>query len=205
MGRKGKGENGKRIHGRLTEEDSVKCKARRRCGVDRIERAGIFRPFAGFSRKRVEGGGLFLAVLLLFLIAFPPSTSAVESITLAWDQNWESNIAGYKIYYRTGSSGSRVPSRYKGAGIENGDSPIVVHVYEDNNPDPRFVETTLHGLDENLDYYFIVSAYNVQGLESAPSNEAALLRGVAIDDSPTPSASAGGGGGGGCFISSLKR
>jgi len=156
----------------------------------------------------LEVDGLRAKTLIFFLlIAFFPSISAAERVTLAWDENTEPNIAGYRIYYRIGSSGARVISSYNGTGIENGDSPIVVPVYEDENLDPRFTEMTLHGLDENRDYYFVVTAYNTEGLESAPSNEAALVRAAAIDDDSPSSASAASGnlagGGGGCFISSL--
>jgi chitinase len=184
----------------------MRFKEGRNCDFAGIERAGIKSILAGPLRKRLDIILRFAAVSL-FLFAFLPSICTAESVTLAWDENTEPDIAGYRVYYRIGSSGSYVMSLYDGTGIENGNSPIDIPVYEDENPDPRFVEIDLHGLDENLDYYFVVTAYNIEGYESAPSNEASLVGGVAGGDSPTPDASAEsvglGGSGGGCFISSV--
>jgi hypothetical protein len=157
------------------------------------------------SKRRTLKIGLHFGFALILLAAFSPSISAAESIRLAWDENSEPDIAGYKIYYRTGSSGSRTKAFYNGSGIEEGNSPVNVPADEDQNLDPRFVEVDLHGLNENQDYYFVVTAYNTSGLESAPSNEASLVRAVATESSSNQvAASASGGGGGGCFISVLS-
>jgi hypothetical protein len=198
----------------MPEEDSMRFKESAYVDFDGMEQSGIYRILAGLRRHRFKAS-LCFAVMWLSLFIFLPSICTADSITLAWDENTEPNIAGYRIYYRIGSSGSRVISRYRGTGIENGNSPIDLPVYEDNNLDPRFVETDLQGLDQSRDYYFVVTAYNTEGLESAPSNEASLVRAVATndspvkDDSPAPSASVElvgpGGGGGGCFISGLWR
>ena len=169
----------------------MRAEALRRCD-HRIQRAGVFRPLGRSRLNSVKAAFCFA----IFSLVFPPSLSAAESVTLAWDENSEPNIAGYRIYYRSGSSGGRVASRYNGTGIENGRSPIDMPVYEDANLDPRFVETTLHGLDGNQNYYFVVTAYNTEGLESAPSNEASLVRAAAIVDRPTPNESAASEGGG---------
>ena len=139
------------------------------------------------------------------MFALLPSPCTADSITLAWDENSEPNLAGYRIYYRIGSSGSQIISRYNGTGIENGDSPIEVPVHEDESLDPRFMEITLDGLNEDQNYYFVVTAYNTEGFESAPSNEAALLNVPEPNDSGTLSSAGAGGGGGGCFISSVWK
>ena len=192
----------------------MRFKERASGDFDGMEQSGIYRILAGCRRHTLKAG-LCFAVFWLFLLAFFPSICTAESVTLAWDENAEPNVAGYRIYYRIGSSGARVLSRYNGTDIENGDSPIDLPVHDDNNPDPRFVEMDLNGLDENQDYYFVVTAYSTEGLESGPSNEASLVRAVTTNDSPvqndnpTPSAELGstglGGGGGGCFISSVWR
>jgi hypothetical protein len=178
-------------------------------GSGRAVMRGIFAE----KRRRRLGSTIMFASFLLFLFALLPSPCTADSITLAWDENAEPNIAGYRIYYRIGSSGSQIISRYNGTGIENGDSPIDLPVYEDESLDPRFVEITLEGLNEDQEYYFVVTAYNTEGLESAPSNEAALLSAPEADDSGAPigeggsslSSGAVGGGGGGCFISSVWK
>lgn len=183
------------------------------CGSSGFKEAGIHRILTTAWRKTLEGSRSFAGICFLLLFVFPCLCIA-DDVTLAWDENAEPNIAGYRIYYRTGSSGSRVLSRYNGTGIENGRSPINFPVYDDANLDPRFCEITLRGLDEDRNYYFVVTAYNHEGLESAPSNEASLARAVAATDSPTESSSPTGsasvesgsfGGGGGCFISVLWK
>ncbi len=183
------------------------------------ERISVFEAIGGIWRR----GDLCLGIILLLLVIFSPSMSSADDITLAWDQNSESDIAGYKIYYRTGSSGSLVTNNYDGGGIQEGNSPINLPANGDKNLDPRFVEIDLHGLDETQDYYFVVTAYNTSGLDSGPSNEAALLstastggspsqdssggadtaRSVATGSSSSQAAASGSGGGGGCFISAL--
>jgi len=210
----------------------LRFKERASGDFDGMEPSGIYRILAGSRRHRLKAS-LCFAVFWLFLLAFFPHICTAESVTLAWDENAEPNVAGYRVYYRIGSSGSGVLSRYNGTDIENGNSPIDLPVYDDNNLDPRFVEMDLNGLDENQDYYFVVTAYSTEGLESAPSNEASLVRAVATNDSPvqdespvqndspvqnenpvqseSPATSASvestglGGGGGGCFISSVWR
>jgi len=171
--------------------------------LDGSGRAVIRGIFAEKRRRRL-GPTIMFASFLLFLFALLPSPCTADSITLAWDENSEPNVAGYRIYYRIGSSGSQITSRYNGTGIENGDSPIDLPVYEDESLDPRFVEITLEGLNDDQSYYFVVTAYNTEGLESAPSNEAALLSAPEEGGSSLPSGSVGGGGGG-CFISSVWK
>jgi hypothetical protein len=216
----------------MLEEDSMRFKERGNGDFDGLYPPGIYRILAG-SRRYTLKASLCFAVFWLFLLAFFPRICTAEGVTLAWDENAEPNVAGYRVYYRIGSSGSRVLSRYNGTDIENGNSPIDLPVYEDNNLDPRFVEMDLNGLDENQDYYFVVTAYSTEGLESAASNEASLVRAVTTNDSPVqddspvqndslvqnenpvhsgslaPSTSVEstglGGGGGGCFISSVCR
>ncbi|MEJ2724264.1 MAG: hypothetical protein P8175_06375 [Deltaproteobacteria bacterium] len=82
-------------------------------------------------------------------------------VTLAWDANTESNIAGYKIYYDTDSG-----QPYYGTGAEQGDSPIDVPLSLDENPDPNTVQYTVLALPAET-YYFAVTAYD----NEAPSNE----------------------------------
>ncbi|MFH1822662.1 MAG: hypothetical protein ABH830_03095 [Patescibacteria group bacterium] len=98
---------------------------------------------------------------MLFLLPF--SAGAVE-VTLAWEANSESNLAGYKLYY-----GSRPGGPYNGADAIEGNSPIDLpldYLYDINNP-----EITLTGLTENETYYYVVTAYAEDGTESGFSNE----------------------------------
>ena len=64
-------------------------------------------------------------------IFFLASTSLSYSaeVTLAWDANTESDLAGYKVYYKTGSSGEP----YDGTGIDQGDSGISISSWQSCN------------------------------------------------------------------------
>ena len=79
-------------------------------------------------------------------------------ITLAWDSNHEPGVSGYRLYFKTGSSGPP----YDGVGILEGDSPIDVG---------NILKINLNGLNAQTKYYFSVTAYNANGLESRFSKE----------------------------------
>jgi hypothetical protein len=130
------------------------------------------------------------------------SPSYALDVTLAWDPNSDTDLAGYKIYYGTKSGGP-----YNGTGSSDGASPIAVPLGSTNLVSPQF---TVHGL-QNGTYYFVASAYNTEGYESGYSNQVS----TSTNQTSTPSNQAstpgrqvstsnsggtGGGGGGGCFI-----
>lgn len=91
---------------------------------------------------------LLLATLLGGLIADTnaQSTNAL-SVTLAWDPNSESDLAGYRIYY-TINDGVAAP-----AVIDVGNKTIC----------------TITNMLPGTTYIFYATAYNKAGLESAPS------------------------------------
>jgi hypothetical protein len=125
-------------------------------------------------------GFLVLNIILLLLWVIP--ANALD-ITLSWTP--DAAVDGYKIYYKSGSSGPP----YHGTGAAEGDSPIDVGWVS---------EFTLRALADDVDYYFAVTAYE-GNLESGYSKEVTTARSVAVS-----SAGAGGGGGGGCFIAVLQ-
>jgi hypothetical protein len=90
-------------------------------------------------------------------------------VTLQWDANTESNLAGYKVYYDTDPD-----PPYAGIGALEGNSPIEVYPDYDENPDPNIVEYTIHDLP-NETCYFAVTAFNTDQLESGFSNEIRAL------------------------------
>ena len=112
----------------------------------------------------------FFTIALLFCLATP---AYALDVTLQWDANTESNLAGYKIYYKTESSGGGVLANYDGTGAYEGNSPIDMPLGLDENNDPDIVEFTITDLPDGQTYYFVVTAYNddVPPLESGPSNE----------------------------------
>lgn len=117
--------------------------------------------------------GLIIPVLFF---CFQASSYADErDVTLAWDANTESDLVGYKIYYKKGSSGFGIPRIYNGRGAKEGRSPIYVPLDQDENPDPDVVEFTVHGLSDDQTYFFVVITYEAEGLESAASREVSVL------------------------------
>jgi hypothetical protein len=104
--------------------------------------------------------GLGCSVVAL-LFCFVTPCHAMD-ITLAWDDNTEPNLAGYKVYYDTDGSGAP----YSGAGAAEGDSPIDVG---------NVTEFTLSDLLDGKVHYFTVTAYNDENLESGYSNEVDAL------------------------------
>jgi hypothetical protein len=105
-----------------------------------------------------------LVVCFATLIYFLNPSYALD-VTLAWDANSETDLAGYKIYYGTTAGGP-----YNAAGSSDGASPILVPLSSLSNlVTPEF---TVHGLPDGA-YYFVATAYNTEGYESGYSNEAA--------------------------------
>jgi hypothetical protein len=94
------------------------------------------------------------------------SPSYATDVTLAWDANSETDLAGYKIYY-----GTRAGGPYNAANSSDGASPIIVLLGSLMNPaNPEF---TVHGLQDGT-YYFVATAFDLGGLESSYSNEVSV-------------------------------
>ncbi len=130
-----------------------------------------------------------IAAAILTVFCFPAVVFAAD-YTLTWAANTEPELEGYKIYYKTDSQ----DLHYEGIhpSLPNLDSPIDVG---------NVTEYTIHNLDENIVYSFVVTAYDSEGFESGYSNEVSTeylndsadqIRSVGSDD--------GGEEGTGCFI-----
>ena len=102
-------------------------------------RRHVARPLLGWRHSGI--------VCALFLWAAGFSLEA-NTVTLVWDPNSESDLAGYRLYY------AEVSGNY--------DQQIDVGNTTTN---------TVSGLVQGRTYYFVVTAYNISGLESDPSNE----------------------------------
>ena len=100
------------------------------------------------SKARTSPFVLKMAFVLLCLSFGKPGFAA--SVTLAWNPNSESNLAGYKVQY----------------GTAPGVHPTTVDVGN---------QTTyvVGGLGPGT-YYFVVLAYNTSGLQSPLSNEVSV-------------------------------
>jgi len=122
--------------------------------------------------------------IAVFICSLNPSYAL--GITLAWDANSETDLAGYRIYYKPGSSGGGQLGNYPGKGATEGDSPITMGLNDDEDPDPRVVECTIHGLDPETTYFFVVTAFSNAGLESGPSNEVYTQASTTPPPTPPP-------------------
>lgn len=125
----------------------------------------------------------FFTVVILSLFCFlglgliNASDGWAQDVTLEWDPNTEPDLGGYIVHYGTQSG-----------------------IYDYSLDVGNFNSAVISGLEPDTEYYFAVSAYNLDGLSSALSNEVSS----ALVPSTTFASNSGGGGGGGCFISAAK-
>lgn len=112
---------------------------------------------------------ILLKLMLLLLVGLTGGAWA-KTVTLAWDAS-PSDVSGYKIYYKAGSS--ELP--FNGTGAAEGSSPIDVG---------KVLTYSINSLPGDQDHYFAVTAYDAAGNESGYSNSVL-----------SPIISGGGGGG----------
>jgi hypothetical protein len=99
--------------------------------------------------------------LALMLLCYSPMAFAA-SVTLAWNQNPEADLAGYKIQY----------------GVTPGSHPTTIDVGTQTN-------YVVGGLGPGT-YYFVVMAYNTSGLESPSSTEVSATITGSTPPPPSP-------------------
>ncbi len=87
-------------------------------------------------------------VSFLFIFSFSIQNAQAAEITLAWDQNPESDVIGYKVYY----------------GQSSGSYSTTVDV-------GNYTSCVISGLDIDETYYSVVTAYDTSEDESAYSDE----------------------------------
>ncbi len=90
----------------------------------------------------------FHLFLILVVLAFLPGLSMAGSATLNWQQNTESDLGGYRVYYGTSSRTYGPPLNVNTA-----------------------TTCTLSDLSEGAAYYFAVTAFDTAGNESGFSTE----------------------------------
>ena len=137
-------------------------------------------------RKQLKLLPFLLGLLLTPGLPFPNfiSPSIAAEVTFAWNPNSESDLDGYAVYQSIGS---------KGPPYE-----LIDELYLDELANPDNPEVTLTQLQEDVNYYLVVTAYDKAGNESQYSNEICLkIEDSSIIDCAPAIASGGGGGGGG--------
>ena len=102
--------------------------------------------------SRPQGRRLSAALLLLLSLVFGTSVLAGSSVILAWDPSPDTNVVGYALYYGT-SSGN----------------------YSARLDVQSQLATSISNLVAGTTYYFVVTAYTAEQLESLPSDEVAYL------------------------------
>ena len=136
-------------------------------------------------------GIAFVSVIFL-AICYGPAFA--WDLTIAWDPNREPNLDGYTVYYKKYSPGP--PYDYVG------DLPLSTFV----NPDKPVTQIT--NLENDINYYFALTAYDTDGNESSFStNLCASSDGQTILNCTPPASSShsnssGSSSSAGCFIQS---
>jgi hypothetical protein len=137
----------------------------------------------------------YIAGIFFIIIPSLGTIAHAYEVTLSWDPNEEVDLAGYILYVHEDGSG---PSYYQ---------VDTVSLDEIAPLNPMYTATEL--LD-NVQYCFVLTAYNSDGYESGFSNEVCIFNGQ--DETVNLSQDSGnsvvshtqgesGGGTGGCFIS----
>lgn len=91
------------------------------------------------------------------------SLSFAKIVTLSWDANTEADLAGYKCYYDIDSG-----SPYSGKQSFTGESPIIIPIASLSDKTKPVFQLELPDIGK---FYFVVTAYDTEGLESDYSNE----------------------------------
>ena len=111
---------------------------------------------------------LQIKVVILALVLWPMPVLAM-GVSLQWGANTETDLAGYEVFYDRDSGHPYEPSEeYRS---DEGMPPVLVTFDKDENPDPDVVEFTLCNLSTGYSYYFVVKAFDTEGLRSGYSNE----------------------------------
>ena len=120
----------------------------------------MFHNYA-YHRWAISLQTMFLAILLDGSILY------AADVTITWQSNTESDLAGYLVYQRT------LPSIDFGTPIFSGLSPT-----------PSSPSTNISNLQLGTTYGFIVTAYDTSGNESQPSQEKQIT--VSSNTTPPP-------------------
>jgi len=96
---------------------------------------------------------IWQVIALALILILYNDASAIRQVTLQWDPNTESNLAGYRIFMREE--------------LQN---------YDYSMPVWETVETEciIYDLSDDKTYYFVARAFDTNDFESADSNEVML-------------------------------
>jgi hypothetical protein len=100
----------------------------------------------GNEKPASKGRVGLLLIGLLCLLAHAAYGTTPASVTIGWDQSQDTNVAGYAVYYGT------APGIYS-TRVDVGTNAMA----------------QITGLSDGATYYFVVTAYDADGVESVPS------------------------------------
>jgi hypothetical protein len=124
-----------------------------------------------------ETGWLNKILMSIFLVLTLESSGYAIDVTLKWDANNSTDLAGYLVYYGT-VSGAYTPSSSDYAtqySIDGGRNWINVTGAPPITVDPSVTEISLTGLNDGKDYFFALKAFNSAGLKSPYSTEISVI------------------------------
>lgn len=138
------------------------------------------------KRRSSYSSLIFRVLLAVSMVFFGASIALTYSVRIAWDSNEDPDLEGYILY---GSEESPCPPYYH------------IDTYpEKKMANPLYPMVKITDLENNLTYYFALTAYNKFDYESDYSNVVSVLNGQgesAICISEKGSSRDGGGSGGG--------
>ncbi len=110
---------------------------------------------------------LCFAIVFLTATLLPSGASVAAEVTLAWDANSETDLAGYYLYYRSCPTSDACNTIDSLDGLPR--ERLRLNTEIETPAAPRY---TLTGLTDDRKYVFVVTAYNSSGSESGASNTA---------------------------------
>ena len=114
------------------------------------------------------GGWKYIAIMLAIIAALwalifcdiwyrAHGQTIMKTVVFTWNENTESDLAGYRIYGQQESFNGIIP---------NG-MPYLLEI-------PSSANTATIQIDASKDWIFVLTAFDTGGLESLPSNECGL-------------------------------
>ena len=109
---------------------------------------GWYVPMEAKSHKQKNYLIISIVCLAVVIFCLLSAVAMAADVTLAWDANTESDLAGYKLYWGTVSG-----------------------VYPNSINVGNVTQYKIPGIQANVKYYYAATAYDLQGNESEYSNE----------------------------------
>ena len=114
----------------------------------------------------------YMTLMIIASVLLFTTVASADEVTLQWDANTEPDLAGYNVYWDSDQAG------------EPYTNSLSMTLSDDENSDPNLVEKTVTGLASGTTYWFVVTAYDTEGLESGYSNEVSYTLSAPVNRPP---------------------